>query len=164
MADVRCETIALEAAQARGKHWRLEFLISLGNISMHISHRPFLPVWTPPAPAAKTPPDTAEFVEIARIAEDLGGGGKWGRFKREPGRGRLRQTRNESGARAAAKNSPDTATWSPASIATFDFTTIGATNAEPHADSHKDVGNLLMDAPENELSLDDLLARIVSAD
>jgi|BarGraIncu00222A_1022003.scaffolds.fasta_scaffold22143_1 hypothetical protein len=132
---------------------------------MHVSHRPFQPVWTLPAPAAKAAPDSTEFVEIARIAEDLGEGGKRGCFKRGPGRGRLRQPRNESAAlAAAAKNSSDIAKWSPASIATFDLTTIGATNAEPHADSPKDAGNLLMDASENELSLDDLLARIASAD
>jgi hypothetical protein len=42
---------------------------------------------------------------------------------------------------------------------------IGATNAEPHAASPEDAKSPgKPDAPENELSLDDLLARIVSAD
>jgi hypothetical protein len=132
---------------------------------MHVSHRPLLPVWTPPAPAAKAASDSAEFVEIAHIAEDLGEGGKRGRFTR-PRQGRDRQPRNEGAAAdSGAKNSSDIAKWSPAAIAAFDLTTIGAANNDPNAASPEDAQRPQKpDSPEDELSLANLLARIVSAD
>jgi hypothetical protein len=120
---------------------------------MHISHRPLLAVWTPSELAPKAAPDSTKFVEIARIAEDLGEGAKRGRFIR-PRRARVRQPRNEVAAvDSDVENSSDIAKWSPASIATFDLTTIGATNAEPYADSPKDAGNLRMDASETSFRL-----------
>ncbi len=134
---------------------------------MHVSHRPFLPVWTPQAPAPKATPDSAEFVEIARIAEDLGEGGKRGRFNRtRRGRGRAPQPASESAAAdSGAKNLFEIGKWSPASIATFDLTTIGAAKVAPAAASPEDAKRpQKLDAPEDEPSIDDLLARIVSAD
>ncbi len=132
---------------------------------MHVSHRPFLPVWTPQAPAPKATPDSAECVEIARIAEDLGEGGKRGRFTRAR-QGRIREPGNEGAAVASgAKDSFEIAKWSPASIATFDLTTIGAAKVAPAAASPEDAKRpQKLDAPEDEPSIDDLLARIVSAD
>jgi hypothetical protein len=132
---------------------------------MHVSHKPFLPVWTPAAPAPKeSPSDTTEFVEIARIAEDLGEGARRGGFARSR-QGRAPRSRREAGVTdPLAPKASCGANWSPSPLAVCDLTTISAMEAGPHGVSPiGENGARESTASEKGLSLGELLSRITTA-
>ncbi len=153
---------------------------------MHVSHRLFPAVWTPTALAPKTPPppDSTEFAAVAAIAEDLADGRDRLRSMRSR-QARRARPRSESPVAASVAYSSGSARWSPGFCTTFDLTTIGAEPddappgdlkdaSKPAAPEASDVPQPSAvsqrcdvpqpsDVPDDELSLDELLARIVAA-
>lgn len=131
---------------------------------MHVSHRPFFPVWTPAAPTPNPSRELAEFIEIAQIAEDLCEDGKPGHHNRRQRQTRSPQPEHEQATFAAAELSTQEAKWSPGLCMRFHLTIIEATGSEPSDASLKDTeGPINTDPPIDEPSLEILLSRIVSA-
>jgi hypothetical protein len=134
---------------------------------MHVSaHRPFFPVWTPSQAAEKAHSNPPDHHALARIAEDLKRRGNGRALPPNPSQRDANGRRNESAARQhQADSSFDSAAVGPATLATFDLTLLNSMNTEGEGGAVGEVEEAKesVDRPR-ELSLNDLLAVIISAD